>query len=285
LIETDFSLTHPDSLKVSCTIRLPAGKQKLNPIIVGHGFRGFKDWGFFPYLCKHLSNAGFAVVSFNHALSGISNNLLEIDDIESFSKNSTTQELLDWRLVMDNLLWGDFPYIERLRLNALGIVGHSRGGSYGILFSRQIVQIQSIVTWGAIKTFERFDSATCQQWKREGILRIGSTKQGRPLELKVKALEDLENNLDQLDVIQAIRQLSIPALILHGRNDKVVSLSEAKQLWKCSDQKLSAFHIIEGSGHTFHTQHPLVITSPALKEAVDKTISWFKNTLSSKKYL
>lgn len=285
MIETDFSLTHPDGLKVSCTIRLPSGKQKLNPIIVGHGFRGFKDWGFFPYLCKHLSNEGFAVISFNHALSGISNNLLVIDDIESFSSNSTTQELLDWHLVMDNLLWGDFPYLERLRLNALGIFGHSRGGSYGILLSRQVLQVQSIVTWGAVKTFERFDSETCQQWRREGILRVGSTKQDKPLKLKVAALEALENNLEQLDVIQAMRQLSIPALILHGRDDKIVSISEAKQLWQCADQKLSAFHIIEGSGHTFQTQHPLVTPSLALREAVEKTIGWFKNTLSNKKYL
>ena len=285
MIETDFFLTHPDGLKVSCTIRLPPGKEQLNPIIVGHGFRGFKDWGFFPYLCKQLSNAGFAVISFNHALSGISNNLLEIDDTESFSKNSTSQELLDWQLVMDNLLGGDFPYLERLRLNALGIFGHSRGGSYGILFSRQILQVQSIVTWGAIKTFERFDSGTCQEWKRKGILKIGITKQGRPLELNLTALEALENNLDQLDVIQGMRQLSIPALILHGRNDKIVSISEAKQLWKCADQKLSAFHIIEESGHTFQTQHPLVTASPALKEAVNKTIDWFKSTLSNKKYL
>ena len=279
MIETDFSLTHPDGLKVSCTIRLPSGKQKLNPIIVGHGFRGFKDWGFFPHLCKCLSNAGFAVISFNHAFSGIRDDPLVIDDIEGFSRNSTTQELLDWYLVIDSLLWGNCPYLERLRSHALGIFGHSRGGSYGILLSRQVLQVQSIVTWGAIKTFDRFDFETCRKWKREGILRIGSTEQGQPLELKVTALEALEKNLEQLNITQAMRQLSVPALILHGRDDRIVSISEAKKLWQCADHKLSAFHIIEGSGHTFQTQHPLINPSLALKEAIDKTTQWFKNTL------
>ena len=31
-------------------------------VFVVHGFKGFKDWGHFPYVCQRLCEAGFAVV-------------------------------------------------------------------------------------------------------------------------------------------------------------------------------------------------------------------------------
>ena len=165
MIETDFCLTHPNQLKVHCTLRIQSRKKLSTPIIVAHGFRGFKDWGFLPYLSQQLTQSGFAAISFNHSLSGIGDNPWAIEDLEGFSQNSTTQELQDWNLLLDSLLWGKIPFIDRLRLNSLGVVGHSRGGSYGILLSSRVPQIRSVVTWGAIQNFDRFNSETRRRWR------------------------------------------------------------------------------------------------------------------------
>ena len=39
-------------------------------VVICHGFKGFKDWGFFPKLSERLAVAGFTALSFNffHAL-------------------------------------------------------------------------------------------------------------------------------------------------------------------------------------------------------------------------
>ena len=279
MIETDFTLIHPDQMKVRCTLRIPDGKRTVRPVLVAHGFMGFKDWGFFPYLSRRLTEAGFAAITFNHALSGIDDNPWKIDDPERFSRNSTTQELRDWDLVMDALLLGNMPQADRMRLNAIGAVGHSRGGSYAILLSRQVPQIASIVTWGAIQTFDRFDSETRRLWRHQGYLEIQREEHETPLRVTVAALEALERNENRLDMLKAVRESTIPIMILHGRQDRRVPLSEGERLWQCTDPRLCRFHVIENAGHTFQTRHPLTTPSLPLLEAVSKTVNWFRNTL------
>jgi len=279
LIESDFTLSHLNQLKVRCTLRMPEGKGTVTPVVVAHGFLGFKDWGFFPYLGRRLSEAGFAAISFNHALSGIRDNPWKIDDPEGFSRNSTTQELRDWDLVMDALLLGRVPLADRMRLNALGVVGHSRGGSYAILLSRQVPQIASIVTWGAIRTFDRFDTETRRRWRNQGYLEVPREEHETPLRMRVAALEALERNDRRLEVLNAVRESSIPIMFLHGRQDRRVPLSEGERLWQCADPQLCRFQIIENAGHTFQTRHPLTTPSLPLLEAVSRTIDRFRNTL------
>jgi uncharacterized protein len=279
LIEEDFRLKHFGSLELRCTLRLPQGKGPFRLVITAPGFLGFKDWGFFPYLGQRLCQAGLAGLSFSHALCGVNKNPLEITDLEAFSSNSTTQELKDWDLILDWILTGRLPYAEKLKLNAFGIVGHSRGGSYGLLMASRVPQIQSVVTWGAIQTFHRYDVEAQRRWRQAGSLEIGTNAFGSALLLGVGALEALERNSDRLDVLRAMRCLSIPVLLLHGREDKRVPLAEGLQLWCCADQRLSRFHIIESAGHTFRTQHPLTVASQPLMECVNETLRWFKKTL------
>ncbi len=279
MIESDFTLSHPNQLKVRCTLRVPEGKGTVTPVVVAHGFLGFKDWGFFPYLGRRLSEAGFAAITFNHALSGIEDNPWKIDNAEGFSRNSTTQELRDWDLVMDALLLGKMPLAGRMRLNAVGAVGHSRGGSYAILLSRQVPQVASIVTWGAIRSFDRFDAETRRRWRNQGYLEVPREEHEAPLQMSVAALEALERNDGRLEVLKAVRESTIPMLFLHGRRDRRVPLSEGESLWQRADPQLCRFHIIENAGHTFQTRHPLTTPSLPLLQAVSRTIDWFGNTL------
>ena len=279
MIESDFTLSHPNQLKVRCTLRIPEGRGIVTPVVVAHGFLGFKDWGFFPYLGRRLSEAGFAAIAFNHALSGIRDNPWKIDDPEGFSRNSTTQELRDWDLVMDALLLGTVPLADRMRLNAVGAIGHSRGGSYAILLSRQVPQIASIVTWGAIRTFDRFDAETRRRWRNQGYLKVAGEERETPLKMGVAALEALERDDRRLEVLKAVRESTIPIMFLHGRQDRRVPMSEGERLWQCADPQLCRFHIIENAGHTFRTPHPMTTPSLPLLEAVSKTVDRFRKTL------
>jgi uncharacterized protein len=279
LIEENFSLNHFDRLQVPCTLRLPRQRSSGLLVLIAPGFLGFKDWGFFPFLAERLCLAGFATLAFNHALCGVRDNPLEITDARAFSKNSTSQELKDWDLVLDSVLLGRLPHAEKTRLNGFGIVGHSRGGSYGILMANRIPQIQSVVAWGAIQTFQRYDAETQRQWKATGAWEAAEDRSGRKLCLGLQALEALERNRDRLDVLRAIRSVNVPVLFVHGRDDKRVRLAEAQALWKCANPYLSRLHIIESAGHTFRTQHPLDKPSEPLLEAVNETVRWFQRTL------
>ncbi|HEU0005701.1 MAG TPA: alpha/beta fold hydrolase [Terriglobia bacterium] len=279
MIAENFSLTHFDGLSLPCTLRLPRQKSSSRLVIIAPGFLGFKDWGFFPFLADRLCRAGFVALAFSHALCGVQDNPLEITDAQAFSKNTTSQELKDWDLVLDSVLLSRLPRLEKTRLHGFGIVGHSRGGSYGILMASRVPQIQSVVAWGAIQTFQRYDAETQRQWRASGAWEVTQDRSGRKLSLALEALDALERNRDRLDVLRAIRSVNIPVLFVHGRDDKRVKLAEAQALWKCANPYLSRLHVIESAGHTFRTQHPLDKPSQSLLEAVEETVRWFQRTL------
>ena len=53
-------------------------------IICVHGFKGFKDWGFWPYTGKFFAENGFFVLTFNFSHNGIGDNLTEFTELQKF---------------------------------------------------------------------------------------------------------------------------------------------------------------------------------------------------------
>ena len=262
-----------------CTLRRPHRQSSGRLVIIAPGFLGFKDWGFFPFLAEQLCLAGFATLAFSHAFCGVRENPLEITDSLAFSRNSTTRELKDWDLILDSVLSGRLPHAATTRLDGFGIVGHSRGGSFGILMAERVPQIQSVVAWGAIQTFHRYDAETQRQWRASGALEILQDPSGKKLSLGLEALDALERNHHRLDVQRAIRRVNIPVLFIHGRDDKRVKLAEAQALCRGANPHSSRLHIIESAGHTFRTRHPFHKASEPLLEAVSETVRWLQRTL------
>src|SRR5262249_5821044 len=125
----------------------------------------------------------------------------------------------------------------------------------------------------------RFSLDAQRQWREKGYLEINDDGPENAIRLSVRALDALEKNLDRLDVSRAMQRLSTPILLLHGREDRVVTLSEGQRLWQRADHQLSRLHVIEDCGHTFRTQHPFAGPSRALAEAVDATIAWFQKNV------
>ncbi len=50
-------------------------------VVICHGFKGFMDWGFFPYLAELLADRGFVAIRFNLSGSGMKPG----DELVSFS--------------------------------------------------------------------------------------------------------------------------------------------------------------------------------------------------------
>ena len=65
-------LTLPGALgELFVTVRA-AGRQSPRPaVVLLHGFKGFRSWGFFPTLADRLARAGFTAVSYSASGSGV----------------------------------------------------------------------------------------------------------------------------------------------------------------------------------------------------------------------
>ena len=77
-------------------------------LIFVHGFKGFKDWGFWPYSGNYFAGKGFFVLSFNFSHNGIGKNLTEFTEHDKFADNTFSLELEELNEIIDALLDGFF---------------------------------------------------------------------------------------------------------------------------------------------------------------------------------
>lgn len=233
----------------------PEGALNLPVVIFIHGFKGFKDWGHFNWVAKTLAANGFVCVKFNFSHNGTSpDHLTEFVNLEAFGNNNYLLELSDLTLVIDWVLNSD-ELKEKINSRKLFLIGHSRGGGIAVLQAAQDKRITGLVTWAAVGDFvNRYNPNTIAEWKKNGVIYSlnGRTKQNMPLYYQL--YESTIANKKKLDILKHAQKLTIPYLIVHGKNDEAVSYKEAMQLNKYA--KLSELILIENSGHTFEARHP-----------------------------
>lgn len=251
-----------------------AGERSARPAIVGvHGFKGFKDWGFWPALSERLARAGFTAVTFNLSGSGV-DAAGEPTLGERFSLDTYSHQLDDIRAVLDALFSGALGVAEP---SALGLVGHSRGGGMAILAAEADPRVQALVTWAAIADADRWSRGTREAWRARGYLEVENTRTGQVLPLGVDILDDLDANASRLDIGAAASRLAIPWLIVHGEEDESVPVADAHRLAQANPHATSL--IVPGAGHTFGASHPWRPPVPVAERVMDETLRFMMRNL------
>ena len=146
--------------RVGVRIERPVAAALPRPVaILCHGFKGFMDWGFFPYLSTRLASAGFVAVSLNASGSGVGDDPLVMDDEEAFFRDTYSKQLEDIARVRAFV-----RELEGVDGEQEVLVGHSRGGGMGIVSAAEDPPA-ALVTWAAIDDPDRFDEATKALWR------------------------------------------------------------------------------------------------------------------------
>lgn len=245
-------------------------------VIVCHGFKGFKDWGFHPHLGTRLAEAGFIAVHFNLSRNGVGEDLMEFTEPEKFRRNTSSIELQDLSTVI-SAVGTQFPD-DPIDAARIGLMGHSRGGGLAILGAAAHPSIKALVTWAAVSTFDRFnDEATVALWRKAGYLEVTNARTGQVLPMGIEFLDDLRQNKHKLDILAAASRLKCPFRLIHGTADESVSFLEAGAIRGRLKKPAHAELVpIEGAGHTFGAAHPWAGSSPALESAIHATTEWFE---------
>ena len=255
-------------------VRVPEGPPPRSAIVVVHGFKGFKDWGFFPYACERLAGSGHAVVSFNLSRNGVGEDLENFTDLDRFGANTLSLELDEVLMMVDEVVAGDL--LPR-RPRHVGVLGHSRGGGQAILAAAEDPRIGALATWAAVSTFDRWSAETRAEWVADGRVWVLNSRTGQQMPLDVTLLEDFEANRDRLDVGAAAERLEAPWLIVHGRSDLTVPSDEGRTLARIA--RNGRVVLVDGAGHTFEAQHPFAGGTPQLDRALAETVRHFAKHL------
>lgn len=252
-------------------IRFAEGPAPRTAVVVLHGFKGFKDFSFFPHLCEQLARRGHVVVNFDLSHNGIGEVPGEFTELEKFARNTYTRELAEIDRVVELVAEGDL--LPR-RIDRIGIVGHSRGGAMAIVQTAEDGRVDGLVTWGAISCLDRWTPETIRDWREDGRVHVLNTRTGQQMPLDVVLLDDYQANAERLDVRAAGSRVAVPWLVLHGEDDLTVPLADAEALVGANPE--ARMVMIEKAGHGFEAKHPFAGSPPQLDRAVALTADHFR---------
>lgn len=246
-------------------------------LIFVHGFKGFKDWGFGPYLGNYFGEKGYFVITFNFSHNGVGESLTEFDELDKFAKNTFSREVKELSEIIDAYKNGFFGTTENSKI---GLIGHSRGGAVALLTAFRKPEINSVATWSAISKLDRYSERQKKEWKEKGFWEVLNTRTNQMMRMDVSLLEDIENNsYGILNLERAVKKLNRPLLIVHGSQDLAVKIDEADQIYEWSDKLKTEYLKIMKAGHTFDIKHPFEGSNDKFERVLDATNKFFQSSL------
>jgi len=241
-----FTILSDENLPIRGDLEVPAGAKAL--VVIVHGFKGFKDWGFFPWLGEMLGAHRFAVCRFNMSRSGIGENPETFERLDLFAEDTYSGQISDLHKVV--------RYCQQRVDAPTFLVGHSRGGGVSLLAAEGIENLSGIVTWSAISRTDRWDDATKSLWRRVGYLEVENARTKQMMRMSPRMLDDIEAHRSRLDILKCVTQIEPPILIIHGARDESVPVGESAEIE--SYARDASRVVIAKASHTYNAIHPLV---------------------------
>ncbi|MDG0793045.1 dienelactone hydrolase family protein [Cohnella ginsengisoli] len=235
-----------------------AGEGASRPaVLVSHGFRGHKDWAFWPETTDRLAAEGFYTVSFDYSRvaareAGASEALIA-------EASTLSRELEELKIVANALRVGELPLAEQADASRLGLIGHSRAGGGAILHAAEQGGVRALVVWNGGSSPARAGG--------EG---------GRTL-LEAALDDDQARHADRFVIENRLNEVRAEVLIVQGGADRE-SLLAQNRIFKQNAPHFQ-FHDIERADHTFNAVHPYAGTTPELEEALAVTIGFLRSRL------
>lgn len=263
--------TDSEELRISTFVdeNLFSGKT----LVFVHGFKGFKEWGFVPYLGEYFAKCGFFVITFNFSHNGIGENLTEFTELEKFAKNTYSREVRELNEILSETRKGFFGFANDSKI---GLIGHSRGGAIALLAVSRRNDISAIATWASIASLNRYSERQKEEWRKVGYLESLNTRTNQRMRMNVSFLEDFEqNSKGLLNIEDSVKNLNCPLLIAHGDQDLAVPISEAEQIYEWADKSKTELVKFFGTGHTFDVVHPFQGTTEKFEKLLASTHKFF----------
>ena len=226
------------------------------PVLVLHGWGGRSDsWS---AVGEALAQKGYQVIC---------------PDLPGFGASHEPKKA--WQF-QDYLDWAA-KFTDSVGLGRFFLVGHSLGGAlacaYAALNPQKIKKL--VLCDAAIIREERLDwrqkEAKNLASKKQFLLELPFAAQFYPLAQKIvyrlagshdyqlasPLMKETFKNVIKVDSRGAAQKITIPSLIIWGRNDKSTLLEDAYAINKLI--AVSKLEIIDGAGHNPHRTHPVVL--------------------------
>ena len=233
-------------------IYAPSTNHPKATIVFIHGFKGFKDWGFWNNFAEKFVQNQYQFVSFNFSHNGMSSSdTLNFDELEAFGQNTFSKEKYDLTQVIDTIL-GNWC----VNSHPIYLIGHSRGGGLGIIYYLSDPRIGGMVSWASVGGLDYMwndKDELLAAWKSSGVHYVSNSRTKQQMPLYYQLYEDFIQHEDELN-LNRVSKRNIRLKVIHGTNDPGVPMSHAYKIKELLPE--SQLCIINGANHVFGGSHP-----------------------------
>ncbi|MCH5598907.1 bifunctional alpha/beta hydrolase/OsmC family protein [Niabella ginsengisoli] len=210
--KTQLEIINKKGNKLNAHLELPANQKPHSYAIFAHCFTCNSTFETVKNISRTLARYGFGVVRFDFMGLGHS----EGDFAEShFSGN------------VDDLISVSDYLDEHFKAPSL-LVGHSLGGAAAIVAASRLQNIKAVATIGAPASVSHAKRLFSEQVKNtEGNEPVEVTIEGRPFKINAEFVKDF----DKTDLIDIVKSLRKPILIMHAPHDNSVGIENARELY------------------------------------------------------
>lgn len=248
----------------------PSTNKSQGTLVICHGYKGFKDWGMFPYVAEKLSEH-YDVITFNFSHNGVGENLLEFTELEKFAVNTYSRELEDLNVLIESIRERKLPINYEIRNYPIFLLGHSRGAGVSLIYSFDHSNlIQGVISWNGVTDLDLFSDEEKNEMKSKGRAYVynGRTKQQMPLDLLI--LEDMKEHQERYHILKRVISAKTPIVLVQGAED-FQKLRKGSSLLLEANPSIPWIQIPDGN-HTFRAVHPFQATTEPLEEAIRQTM-------------
>lgn len=272
-------LQTPDGLPLTVDLRVDPDRSPKALVVVAHGFKGFRRWGFFPHLGEALARAGFVSAVVDFSMNGIGDDPVEFTRLDLFERNTLSREVADLEQVIA-WLGADAPVAEAVKSRPFGVLGHSRGTVATMTVAADHPDVVgAVVTWNGVGRALRYTEGQLARWEEDGQMAFTNARTGQRMTMRWDYVVDAREHASRLEPVACAHRMQAPHLVLHGTKDMAVSPDEAHLLQAGRGPERCALVEIEGGTHTFGAVHPFAGSTPQLDRATEASVEWFDRHL------
>lgn len=252
MIDVAWSIQGANDQPIFGNTHLPEANPR-GGLLICHGFKGYKDYGFFPELARCAAQHQLMAYRFNFSHSGMTNNVETFERPDLFERDTWSKQVYDVNAVMRAIASGVLPGAGL----PLILFGHSRGGiTASLVASRNGSRVAGLVAAAAPHQGDALDKQQKRLLREQGFLASPSSRTGQNLRVGREWLEEIEAAPSNSDPLIAIRSIACPIMLIHGSADHTVPLASVQLLAQAADER-ARIVVIDDASHTFDAPNPL----------------------------
>jgi len=261
-------LVEGDARPIIGTTHLPAGTPR-GRVLIGHGFKGYKDYGFFPWLAEYLAHSGIIAHRFNFSRSGMDHGDGPFDE-HRFLEDTWNRQVEDILALLAGLRDGVLPGGS----GPVILVGHSRGGLSSLLAAGRhagteaLAGLSGVVSLAAPSQCLYLSKDQQQVLLDSGCLSSPSNRTNQDLKVGRDFLQEQLDDPAGHDLLAQVSRINVPVVLVHGLADDAVAVSSARDIASALKKNVSLC-VLDDANHVFNVPNPFPVQSapsPSLEE-------------------